>query len=76
MGRSIVPHRDIVESEESDFDVKSYTDSGDILIIIPDDVDVASELSKENKLRELRNELEFNQNRDYITNRESSQIRE
>lgn len=32
MGRPIVPHRDIVESEESDFDSESMTKSSDILI--------------------------------------------
>ena len=32
MGRQIVPHRDMVESEESDFDSESMTKSTDILI--------------------------------------------
>jgi len=32
LGRSIVPHRDIVESEESDFDTNSSTKSTDVLI--------------------------------------------
>jgi len=32
LGRPIVPHRDIVESDESDFDVNAYTHSDDILI--------------------------------------------
>lgn len=32
LGRKIIPHRDIVESEDSDFDVNSYTKPTDILI--------------------------------------------
>jgi len=32
LGRPIIPHRDIVENEESDFDSKTYTKPNDILI--------------------------------------------
>lgn len=32
LGRPIIPHRDIIESEESDFDTDTETDSNDILI--------------------------------------------
>jgi len=58
LGRPIIPHRDIVESEESDLDPKAYTNSNDDLIIIPDNIDVVGDLDKLNKLRELRRELE------------------
>ena len=58
LGRPIIPHRDIVESEESDLDPNAYTNSNDDLIIIPDNIDVVGDLDKLNKLRELRRELE------------------
>lgn len=72
LGRPIIPHRDIVESDESDLDPKSYTNSNDTLIIIPDNVDVAGEIDKQNKLRELRRELESQSEDsvDYISKRE------
>ena len=62
LGRPIVPHRDIVESDESDLDQKSYTNSDDILIKIPSDLNVVDDLDKLNKLREYRAELEQNSN--------------
>jgi hypothetical protein len=71
LGRPIIPHRDIVESEESDLDPKAYTNSNDDLIIIPDNIDVAGDLDKLNKLRELRRELESetDDDKDYVSNR-------
>jgi hypothetical protein len=57
LGRPIIPHRDIVESEESDLDPKAYTTSNDDLIIIPNDVDVVRDTDKLNKLLELRRDL-------------------
>lgn len=71
LGRRIIPHRDIVESEESDLDPKAYTNSNDDLVIIPDDVDVTGDLEKLNKLRELRQELksETDEDKDYVSNR-------
>ena len=62
LGRPIVPHRDIVESDESDLDPKSYTNSDDILIKIPSDLNVVEDLEKLNKLRQYRAELEQNSN--------------
>jgi hypothetical protein len=62
LGRPIVPHRDIVESDESDLDPKSYTTTDDILIKIPSDLNVVEDLEKLNKLREYRAELEQNSN--------------
>ena len=71
LGRPIIPHRDIVESEESDLDPKAYTNSNDDLIIIPDNIDVIGDLDKLNKLRELRRELESetDDDKDYVSNR-------
>ena len=71
LGRPIIPHRDIVESEESDLDPKAYTNSNDDLIIIPDNIDVVGDLDKLNKLRELRLELESetDDDKDYVSNR-------
>lgn len=71
LGRPIIPHRDIVESEESDLDPKAYTNSNDDLIIIPDNIDVVGDLDKLNKLRELRRELESetDDDKDYVSNR-------
>ena len=71
LGRPIIPHRDIVESEESDLDPNAYTNSNDDLIIIPDNIDVVGDLDKLNKLRELRRELESetDDDKDYVSNR-------
>ena len=71
LGRPIIPHRDIVESEESDLDPKAYTNSNDDLIIIPDNIDVVGDLDKLNKLRELRLELESetDDDKDYVSNK-------
>ena len=71
LGRPIIPHRDIVESEESDLDPKAYTNSNDDLIIIPDNIDVVGDLDKLNKLRELRRELESetDDDKDYVSNK-------
>ena len=71
LGRPIIPHRDIVESEESDLDPNAYTNSNDDLVIIPDNVDVTGDLDKLNKLRELRQELssQTDTDKEYVSNR-------
>ena len=61
MGRPIVPHRDIVESEESDFDSNSMTNSTDILIRPMNVEEEFNKRQKENRLEILRNELNSNQ---------------
>ena len=69
MGRPIVPHRDIIESEESDFDRNSYTDSKDILIKKMDKISPEEEEIKRRMLEELRFRLQPNENleEDYIS---------
>lgn len=69
MGRPIIPHRDIIESEESDFDRNSYTDSKDILIKKMDKISPEEEEIKRRMLEELRFRLQPNENleEDYIS---------
>jgi hypothetical protein len=69
MGRPIVPHRDIVESEESDFDSNSMTKSTDILIRPMNVEEEFNKRQKENRLEILRNELNSNQRseEDYVS---------
>ena len=69
MGRPIIPHRDIIESEESDFDRNSYTDSNDILIKKMDKISPEEEEIKRRMLEELRFRLQPNENleEDYIS---------
>ena len=70
LGRPIVPHRDIVESEESDFDTKSYTTTDDILIKPEFNRDREGEIRKEMMLKELRYRLEPNRlEEDFIDNK-------
>ncbi len=57
LGRKIVPHRDIVESEESDFDRKAQTEPDDILIIVPKDNKPLKDYNKLNKLVNIRRGL-------------------
>ncbi len=69
MGRTIVPHRDIVESEESDFDSNTYTSPDDILIK-PDNMKRSLEQQRKAvRMEVLRNELNSNRNEeeDYIS---------
>ena len=69
MGRPIVPHRDIVESEESDFNSNSMTNSTDILIRPVNAEEQISRTQKENRMEILRNELNSNQRgeEDYVS---------
>lgn len=54
LGRTIIPHRDIVESEESDFDSNTYTNPNDIFIK-PNDINAdVPNISKDIMLEELR----------------------
>ena len=57
LGRKIVPHRDIVESEESDFDRRAQTKPDDILIIVPKDNKPLKDYNKLNKLVNIRRGL-------------------
>ena len=57
LGRKVVPHRDIVESEESDFDRKAQTEPDDILIIVPKDNKPLKDYNKLNKLVNIRRGL-------------------
>jgi hypothetical protein len=57
LGRPIIPHRDIVESEESDFDSNTYTKPTDILIK-PNDINAdIPNIRKDIMLEELRTRL-------------------
>jgi len=57
LGRPIIPHRDIVESEESDFDSNTYTKPTDILIK-PNDINAdIPNIRKDIMLQELRTRL-------------------
>jgi len=69
MGRPIVPHRDIVESEESDFDSNSMTKSTDILIRPINVEEEFGRRQQENRMEILRNELNQNQRgeEDYVS---------
>lgn len=70
MGRPIVPHRDIVESEESDFDINTYTEQGDILIKPFDSKKEMEEQMKNDRLEVLRRDLnKDNAEEDYISQR-------
>tara|TARA_B110000285_G_C15010627_1_gene556237 strand:- start:45 stop:1085 length:1041 start_codon:yes stop_codon:yes gene_type:complete len=69
LGRSIVSHRDIVESDDSDFDTKSYLDSDDILIRPEFNRNREDEIRKEIMLKELRYKLKPNRiEDDFIDN--------
>lgn len=69
MGRPIVPHRDIVESEESDFDSNSMTKSTDILIRPINVEEEFGRRQQENRMKILRNALNSNQRgeEDYVS---------
>jgi hypothetical protein len=60
LGRPIIPHRDIVESDESDFDRNSYTKSNDILIKPKDGISPEEEEMKRRMMEELRYRLDPN----------------
>ena len=54
LGRPVIPHRDFVESEESDFDSNTYTNPNDIFIK-PTDINAdVPNISKDIMLEELR----------------------
>ena len=57
MGRRIVWHRDVVESEESDFDVNALTNSDDILVLTDRDKLTPDEIQKQEYLQQLRMRL-------------------
>lgn len=57
MGRPIIPHRDIVESEDSDFDKNSLTKSSDILIKGDDKTSEENYKERRELLEELRQSL-------------------
>ena len=57
MGRRIVWHRDVVESEESDFDVNALTNSDDILVLTERDKLTPNEIQKQEYLQQLRRRL-------------------
>jgi hypothetical protein len=57
MGRRIVSHRDIVESEESDFDTNALTNSNDILVLTQRDVVTREDIEKQQRLLTLREQL-------------------
>ena len=69
MGRPIVPHRDIVESEESDFDSNAMVKSTDILIKPMNVEEEFNQKQKQNRMEVLRNELNGNKRgeEDYVS---------
>lgn len=58
LGRKIVPHRDIIESEESDFDDNSNSTSEDTIIKVPMVGETMEEFKKLNKLINIRRKLD------------------
>ena len=64
LGRKIVPHRDIVESEESDFDLNSDISPDDILIVVPKDNEPLKQYNKLNKLLNIRKTLDIDKSED------------
>ena len=67
MGRVIIPHRDIIESSESDFDINSITNSSDILILTNRDKITDTEIKKKLELETLRlSLLDDSSEKDYI----------
>jgi hypothetical protein len=70
LGRPVIPHRDIVESEESDFDSNTYTKPTDIFIRPTLVTDGASNIQKEVRLESARKQLNPNQKqKEFIFNR-------
>jgi len=74
LGRKVVPHRDIVESEESDFDLNSDNTPDDIFIVVPKDNKPLKEYNKLNKLVNIRKALDKNkvEDEDYVLTRKPS----
>ena len=64
LGRKVVPHRDIVESEESDFDLNSETKPDDILIVVPNGNKALEDYNKLNKLINIRKLLDIDKKED------------
>lgn len=64
LGRKIVPHRDIIESEESDFDLNSEIKPDDILIVVPKDNEPLKEYNKLNRLVNIRKFLDRDKKED------------
>jgi hypothetical protein len=70
LGRPIIPHRDIVESEESDFDSNTYTTPNDILIRPILVTEESPNIQNEARLESIRKQLNPNQNeKEFIFNR-------
>jgi len=70
LGRPIIPHRDIVESEESDFDSKTYTKPNDILIRPTLVTEESPNIQNEARLESIRKQLNPNQTeKEFIFNR-------
>jgi|TARA_R110001592_G_scaffold362381_1_gene676002 hypothetical protein len=66
LGRKIVPHRDIVESEESDFDRNSNTTAEDMIIKVPTASETMKDFKKLNKLIDVRRRLDRGVNEEEI----------
>lgn len=77
LGRPIIPHRDIVESNESDFDTDTETDSTDILIKTEDSSPFENYKERREPLERLRRSLSKNNGEDdYIVNMDKSDRKE
>jgi hypothetical protein len=59
-GKSVIPHRDVVDSDESDFDSNSITKSDDMLIITDTIKSTRDQLDKNKMLIELKLRLDGN----------------
>lgn len=69
LGRAIIPHRDIIESNESDFDTDTETDSTDILIKPGGESPFENYKERREPLERLRKSLSKNGGEDdYIVN--------
>jgi len=73
LGRKVVPHRDIVESEESDFDLNSETKPDDILIVVPKGNKALEDYNKLNKLINIRKLLDIDKKEDIDYNKTKNQ---
>lgn len=64
LGRPIVPHRDIIESEDSDFDTDTETDSTDILIKTGGESPFENYNERRESLEQLRKSMSNGSNED------------
>jgi hypothetical protein len=76
LGRKIVPHRDIVESEDSDFDLNTDNTKDDILIVVPNNNKPIEEYNKLTRLLNIRKTLDIDkkQDIDYIKTKNQEPI--